>query len=208
MRPLRRYAGMTAWLSRFVRAASALASIVSLSGCQARYRHRVPQSYRYTHGAPEAAPPALDWWHGFRSAELTSLMEEAQAANLDIAVAIAQILQADAPADRFQRQRHRHQDVAATRHRRWQRRRRRRRGVAGRQRNSWAAAADRSCCAATTSTSPSRSRPVEHATPRTTPNLMDALLIGPSYAARAVWGSARKKSIRNALFIGSQCSAR
>ena len=37
------------------------------------------------------APPPLDWWRGFRSGELTSLMEEAQAANLDIAVAIAQV---------------------------------------------------------------------------------------------------------------------
>jgi outer membrane protein, multidrug efflux system len=56
----------------------------------------VPQSYKFSKGPPEAALPSLDWWRGFRSAELTSLMEEAQAANLDIAVAIAQILQADA----------------------------------------------------------------------------------------------------------------
>lgn len=47
---------------------------------------------------PDAALPALDWWRGFRSKELTSLMEEAQASNLDIAVAIAQIIQADAQA--------------------------------------------------------------------------------------------------------------
>ena len=47
-------------------------------------------------GAPDAAVPALDWWRGFRSSELTSLMEEAQIYNLDIAVAIAQIVQADA----------------------------------------------------------------------------------------------------------------
>jgi outer membrane protein, multidrug efflux system len=48
--------------------------------------------------APDAAVPALDWWRGFRSAELTALMEAAQTANLDIAVAIAQIVQADAQA--------------------------------------------------------------------------------------------------------------
>ena len=40
--------------------------------------------------------PALDWWRGFRSKELTTLMEDAQIFNLDIAVAIAQIVQADA----------------------------------------------------------------------------------------------------------------
>jgi NodT family efflux transporter outer membrane factor (OMF) lipoprotein len=38
----------------------------------------------------------LDWWRGFRSGELTTLMEAAQTYNLDIAVAIAQIVQADA----------------------------------------------------------------------------------------------------------------
>ena len=40
--------------------------------------------------------PAVDWWRGFRSSELTSLMDAAQIYNLDIAVAIAQIVQADA----------------------------------------------------------------------------------------------------------------
>ncbi len=44
----------------------------------------------------EAALPTLDWWRGFRSKELTELIEEARVANLDIAVAVAQIVQADA----------------------------------------------------------------------------------------------------------------
>jgi outer membrane protein, multidrug efflux system len=44
----------------------------------------------------EAALPTLDWWRGFRSKELTELIEEARAANLDIAAAVAQIVQADA----------------------------------------------------------------------------------------------------------------
>jgi NodT family efflux transporter outer membrane factor (OMF) lipoprotein len=44
------------------------------------------------------APPSLDWWRGFRSSELTSLMEEAQTVNLDIAAATARFLQADAQA--------------------------------------------------------------------------------------------------------------
>jgi len=46
----------------------------------------------------EAALPPLDWWRGFRSKELTALIEEARTSNLDIAVAVAQIVQADAQA--------------------------------------------------------------------------------------------------------------
>ena len=54
----------------------------------------VPPAYRAGRGV--TAPPALDWWRGFRSAELTGLIEEAQSRNLDIAIAIALIVQADA----------------------------------------------------------------------------------------------------------------
>ena len=46
----------------------------------------------------EAAVPTLDWWRGFRSKELTEVIEEARAANLDIAAAVARIVQADAQA--------------------------------------------------------------------------------------------------------------
>jgi outer membrane protein, multidrug efflux system len=48
--------------------------------------------------AAEAAIPSLDWWRGFRSRELTEIIEEARAANLDIAAAVARIVQADANA--------------------------------------------------------------------------------------------------------------
>src|SRR6476646_8281083 len=48
--------------------------------------------------AAEAAVPPLDWWRSFRSRELTELIEEARTSNLDIAVAVAQIVQADAQA--------------------------------------------------------------------------------------------------------------
>ncbi|WP_245416719.1 efflux transporter outer membrane subunit [Undibacter mobilis] len=44
----------------------------------------------------EAALPTLDWWRGFRSRELTDIVEQAREANLDIAAAIARIVQADA----------------------------------------------------------------------------------------------------------------
>ncbi|HET7910583.1 MAG TPA: efflux transporter outer membrane subunit [Pseudolabrys sp.] len=46
--------------------------------------------------AAEAKTPPLDWWRGFRSRELTGIVEEARAANLDIAAAVARIVQADA----------------------------------------------------------------------------------------------------------------
>jgi outer membrane protein, multidrug efflux system len=57
----------------------------------------VPAAYREGgHKVPDAQLPAVDWWRGFKSSELTSLMDAAQIYNLDIAVAIAQIVQADA----------------------------------------------------------------------------------------------------------------
>ena len=56
----------------------------------------VPPAYRAGRGV--SAPPALDWWRGFRSSELTKLIEEAQTANLDIGAAIGRIMQADALA--------------------------------------------------------------------------------------------------------------
>src|SRR6202142_3864378 len=88
-----------------IRIASALAALLlgpGLSGCilgseKPELGLEVPATYREGgHHAPDAAVPALDWWRGFRSSELTKLMEAAQIYNLDIAVAIAQIVQADA----------------------------------------------------------------------------------------------------------------
>src|SRR5882757_4581528 len=56
----------------------------------------VPAQYKYA-GKPDA-PPTPDWWRGFRSTELTQLMEEAQTVNLDIAAAVSRIVEADAQA--------------------------------------------------------------------------------------------------------------
>ncbi len=61
----------------------------------------IPANYTATSRNPalaEAAVPPLDWWTRFRSRELTELIEQARAANLDIAAAIARIEQADAQA--------------------------------------------------------------------------------------------------------------
>jgi outer membrane protein, multidrug efflux system len=58
----------------------------------------VPGAYKYGGPAAVTAPPAIDWWRGFGLPELTSLMEEAQKVNLDIAAAVARFMQADALA--------------------------------------------------------------------------------------------------------------
>src|SRR5207248_2529230 len=59
----------------------------------------IPQGYKAARaGNALDAPPTLDWWRGFRSRELTTLMEEAQTVNLDIAAATARFIQADAQA--------------------------------------------------------------------------------------------------------------
>jgi outer membrane protein TolC len=57
-----------------------------------------PQGYGAARQTKPDAPPTLDWWRGFRSRELTQLMEEAQTVNLDIAAAVARLVQADAQA--------------------------------------------------------------------------------------------------------------
>src|SRR5262249_8514254 len=86
---------------RFVRACGGLCLSLTLSGCilgteKPDLALDVPESYKEAKAGPESRLPSLDWWRGFRSRELTTLMEEAQTANLDIAVAVARILQADA----------------------------------------------------------------------------------------------------------------
>ncbi len=61
----------------------------------------IPQAYDRSSKNPvvaEAALPPLDWWRGFRSRELSEVIEEAREANLDIAAAVARIVQADAQA--------------------------------------------------------------------------------------------------------------
>ncbi|MFT4116122.1 efflux transporter outer membrane subunit [Bradyrhizobium sp.] len=76
---------------------------MALSGCSITGSEHpelgltIPASYRAAaKGNVDAAVPVVAWWRGFRSEELTTLMESAQLYNLDIAAAIAQIVQADA----------------------------------------------------------------------------------------------------------------
>lgn len=88
---------------RALRLACTIGAALGLAGCVTTAdvpdaALDVPPAYRAAGGRNVDAPPALDWWRGFRSAELTQLMEEAQRVNLDIAAAAARITQADALA--------------------------------------------------------------------------------------------------------------
>ncbi len=56
----------------------------------------VPARYQLAQRNQDAALPSVIWWRGFRSQQLTGLIEEALTSNLDIAAAVARIVQADA----------------------------------------------------------------------------------------------------------------
>ena len=56
----------------------------------------LPPRYREGPLRADTALPSLLWWRGFGSKELTDLIEEALTSNLDIAAAVARIVQADA----------------------------------------------------------------------------------------------------------------
>jgi outer membrane protein, multidrug efflux system len=94
------------WSDRALRAARFLALlglVPALAGCflgpdKLDLGVEIPDKYTAAAKNAEAAAPALDWWRGFRSRELTSLMEQAQTANQNIAAAVARVLQADAQA--------------------------------------------------------------------------------------------------------------
>ena len=85
---------------RVIFAFGGLALVQMLTGClldsQRPPLTGIPSGYGAGQG--DAAPPALDWWRGFNSVELTGLIEEAQTSNFNIGAAIARIMQADALA--------------------------------------------------------------------------------------------------------------
>jgi multidrug efflux system outer membrane protein len=79
----------------------ALAAVAILAACDIGHDYRrpaldLPAAYRATPATEAAAWPSPDWWQGFRSPELTTLIEAARAHNFDIAAAIARVRQADA----------------------------------------------------------------------------------------------------------------
>jgi outer membrane protein, multidrug efflux system len=93
--------GVAIGVRRAAQIAGVFCVIHTLAGCNLESQKPdlaldTPGKYRFAHGAADAAVPKLDWWRGFHSRELVSLIEDAQAHNFDIAVAVAQIQQADA----------------------------------------------------------------------------------------------------------------
>ncbi len=90
---------------RFLKVVCGAVLMQPLGGCLLTDRSNpaldIPLFYRdgprKAAGAQAALPP-LDWWRSFHSRELTKLIEEAREANLDIAAAVARIVQADAQA--------------------------------------------------------------------------------------------------------------
>src|SRR4029079_9595798 len=56
----------------------------------------VPPGYRAGPRHADAALPSVVWWRGFRSKELTDLIEESLTSNFDVAAAVARIVQSDA----------------------------------------------------------------------------------------------------------------
>lgn len=82
--------------------ASVTALAVILSACSVGPRYErpdldVPATWRGEQ-AQSPAWPSADWWHGFGSPQLDSLIAQAQAGNLDLAAAVARVREADAQA--------------------------------------------------------------------------------------------------------------
>src|SRR5258708_13118529 len=89
------------WRSR-IRIAPALAVLLlapGLSGCilgseRPELNLEVPAAYREAQkSSVDAAVPALDWWRGFRSKELTTLIEDPHLSNLHLPAPIAPVFQ-------------------------------------------------------------------------------------------------------------------
>jgi multidrug efflux system outer membrane protein len=99
-------AGTKAWGRPFRTMLQGLCLTLPLGGClltgdKPEPALDIPAVYKFgprKAAAAEAAVPPLDWWRAFRSRELTEIIEAACEGNLDIAAAVARIVQADATA--------------------------------------------------------------------------------------------------------------
>ncbi len=74
---------------------------MALTGCghgsdQVETNLDIPVAYRASATAANAMWPAEDWWTGFGSPQLNSLIDQARKGNFDIAAAVARVRQADA----------------------------------------------------------------------------------------------------------------
>ncbi len=79
------------------------AGLALLAGCSLGPHYQrpatpAPQAWQTKPTAPAAAWPSADWWRGFGSARLNELIAQAEAANFDLAAAVARVRQADAQA--------------------------------------------------------------------------------------------------------------
>ena len=88
-------------MTRFVLPAAALAAIAAVNACSLGPAYRrpyvdVPPAYAATEATAASAWPSGHWWEGFGSPELDDLIEQARAANQNLAAAAARIVQADA----------------------------------------------------------------------------------------------------------------
>jgi multidrug efflux system outer membrane protein len=86
---------------RLVAIPVAIILALPLAGClldteQIAAAINIPNAYRAGPRNADAALPSVVWWRGFRSKELTDLIEEALTSNFDVAAAVARIVQADA----------------------------------------------------------------------------------------------------------------
>jgi multidrug efflux system outer membrane protein len=104
MRPFESHRSVLPAVARRLAAlAFVAATTVPLGGClfsidQIAAGLDVPKSYKEGPRDPDKALPFVLWWRDFRSKELSDLVEEALTSNLDIAAAVARIVQADAQA--------------------------------------------------------------------------------------------------------------
>lgn len=76
-------------------------AVLALTGCDLglgyqRPQLNIPETFRGSAATEAAAWPSAEWWRGFQSRELDSLIEQARTQNFDIAAAIARVRQADA----------------------------------------------------------------------------------------------------------------
>src|SRR5215469_16528622 len=91
-------------MNGFVRFAAMAAAACAVAACstpvpQALKPQDVPSGFQGPLAAGAPIWPNPDWWNNFHSNELSGLVTDAQTNNLDIAVAMADVLQAEANRD-------------------------------------------------------------------------------------------------------------
>lgn len=88
-------------LFRPTRIVLTLATVFALTACAGRIdatRPDVAVPQTWAEAAPGSAALQRDWWRGFNSAELTALIDEAQAGNSDLIIAAERVTQAEITA--------------------------------------------------------------------------------------------------------------